>query len=218
MSAYKLNRANFSDIKVFELGKRYLGETLDKITEECWLWGICTGEKTLELKGLIEMLQTSGIIRPATKTDNHYWFHPGRAAHIETLDKKYYGVFGELHPNILSKWGIAEHVSAFGLNYNLLEKFAVGVKKYQPVAKYPAIVEDISVVVPEKIRFEETVDTIKKTSSLISSVTLLDTHEDTITLRIVYLDRSKNLTDKEVFEVKNKLTKKLAELKVVLKD
>ena len=218
LSAYKLNQANFKDIKLFELGKRYLGETLDKITEETWLWVIQSGEKTLELKGLLATLETNSTIRPATKLDNHYWFHPGRVAHIETPDKKYYGVVGEIHPKILAKWEIKERVSALGLNYNLLEKLSVQTKKYQPIPKYPAIVEDISVIAPEKILYQEIVETIKKTSSLISSVDLLSTHENTRTLRIIYLDHSKNLTDQDVAQIRNKVTKKMAELKVVLKD
>lgn len=221
LGAYKGNQANFSDIKIYELGKRYLGETIDKTNEESWIWLAISGEKTLELKGLVQtLLNTFGVaykIRPATPKDNHYWYHPGRCAQVDDKNGKYMGVLGEIHPNLLSKWGIKGHVSALGLNYDLLEKFVDLNKKYKSVPKYPPVVEDLSLIIPENVLFGQVVDTIKKTSSLISSVDLLDTHEESKTLRITYLDRSKNLTDRDVSKIKTKIMKKLWELKVRMK-
>jgi len=61
-------------------------------------------------------------------------------------------------------------VSVWGINYSLLEKNINLSRKYQPVSKYPAVVEDLSLQIPAKILYGQVVDEIKHSSHLIKSV------------------------------------------------
>ena len=210
LEALKLNQENFSEIKLFELGKEYQGESIDKATEKYWLCGIISGEKFYEVKGLVEKIAGEDIVPAET---NLNWLHPGRQASI----KNNLGFLGEVHPTILSRFGIKNHATCWGINYELLEKLINKNKKCQPVAKYPSIVEDISLIIPNKILYGEVVEIIKS-SSLIFSVDLIDIHENSKTLRLTYLNKNKNLTDQEVALERTKILKNLKEkLKVNLK-
>lgn len=203
LEALKLNQENFSEIKLFELGKEYQGESIDKATEKYWLCGIISGEKFYEVKGLVEKITDEEILLPETNLE---WLHPGRQATI----KNSLGFLGEIHPNILARFGIKNHAACWGINYDLLEKIANSHKKFQQISKFPAIIEDLSLIIPEKILFGEVLKIIK-TSSLIENVELIDVHENSKTLRLTYLNKNKNLTDQEVAGERNKILKSLRE-------
>lgn len=217
IEALKQNLSNFSEIKLYELGKHYRGENLDKFYEDHSLTAILAGDKYYEAKGFVEtLLENFGIsfeITPPEEKNPINWLHPGRNAVVRSQND-YLGFIGELHPNLLAKFGLKDRATAWVIKYDLLEKLANPSKKYQPIPKYPAIYEDITLIIPDKVTYGEVVDVITKTSNLIYSVSLLDTHENNVTLRISYLDRTKNLTEKEVREVSSKFQKKLKELGV----
>lgn len=190
LDAYKQNQANFSDIKLYEFGKQYTGPSVDKAKEELIIFGILSGEKFYEAKGIVEKI-TNTEIQPA-KTLNP-WLHPGRQA--ENI--------GEVHPSLLAKWGIKNHVTVWAIDVSRLKKSKI---IYQPISKFPPIIEDMTVEI--KSTYGETVDIIKK-HSLVSDVKLIDTHENNYTFRITYLNPKENLTDKEVAIVREKIAKDL---------
>ncbi len=214
LEAIKLNLPNFPEIKLFELGKVYKGESVDQAKEQTFLSCMLSGEKFLEAKGACELLLNElgltadfSFAEPGKIPGSH----PGRSATIK-IGKEEIGFIGEVHPTILARFGIKTHVTGWFLNYQKLESLAITDKIYQPVPKYPAIVEDLSLVIPTKALYGDVVAAIKKTSNLITSIDLVDTHETSKTLRLTYLDRSKNLTDKDVSEIRQKI---LNHLKIV---
>ncbi|MBI2613387.1 MAG: phenylalanine--tRNA ligase subunit beta [Candidatus Levybacteria bacterium] len=97
----------------------------------------------------------------------------------------------------------------FELNYSELIKKINPDKKFIPLPKYPPIVEDLSIISDAKT--SEIIDEIKKQSSIIVNVSLLDQFEDSRTFHIVYQDENKNLTGEEVAKIREKLLKSLKE-------
>lgn len=222
LDALKLNSANFEQTKLFEFGKIFQGENCDKITERYQIAAIIFGENFYQAKGDIQLvLGNLGITAdffPAEKELNpNLWLHTGRVASIMVGDTRI-GMLAEVHPQLLNKFGIKGHATEWTLNRDLLEKFSDFSRKYQAVPKYPPLIEDISLVTPDKVLVGEIIDTIMSSSKLVKSVDLLDTHEDTKTFRLTYLDVNKNLTDREVAEVRAKILHNLKEkLKVTPK-
>lgn len=222
IQALKLNLGNTNSIRLFELGKEYRGETLDKVEEPYSLTAILAGEKFFEAKGAVESLLTSlGVdykIEPATKSDATDWLHPGRNAVIRA-GKEYLGFIGELHPTLLAKFGIKSRATAWVIKYNLLEKKVNKDRVYRSVPKYPAVIEDISLEVSAKQPVGEIIDIIQSASKLVTRIDLIDVHEGSKTFRIYYQDSSKNLEEKDIKEIRSKIIKTLNEdLKVAVKD
>lgn len=97
----------------------------------------------------------------------------------------------------------------FELNLELITKHATLKKTYNPLAKYPPVIEDLALIVSEDEQTGNIIETIKSQNDLIVEVSLLDKYETTRTFHIVYMDRSKNLSAEEVAEIRNKIIEKL---------
>lgn len=217
LEALNLNQPNFQEIKLFELGKAYTGESIDKFTEKYRLEAIISGDKFFQAKGDVEsLLQKLGIaytVEPIQKEKLLPWDHPGRTVTIVS-NKTIIAIIFEIHPTILTRFGIKSKAVSWSIQYELVEKLNNLNKKFQPIPKHPAVIEDLSLIIPEETMYGDVVEIIKKTSPLIASIDLLDTHESSKTLRLTYLDRTKNLTDNEVAQIRSKLLQNLKVLKV----
>ena len=71
--------------------------------------------------------------------------------------------------------------------------------------KYPPQIEDITLSFPEKTKIGDVIQTIKSVNQLINKVELTTIYKENYTFRIWYQDPSKNLTDKEVETIRNKI-------------
>jgi len=171
------NKANFKEVNLFELGKVYIGKSIDKAKEEYHLSGISNSKNYYEIKGIIEK-----ILKDSNGT--------GIQSKIEVVDD---GIYFEInYTNLLE-------------NLNSKNKY----KTFHPLPKYPALVEDMSLIVPQNVQTGTIIDAIKNQSSLIKEVTLLDTYEDSKTFHIVYQSNDKNLTSSEVSEIRDKFVNTL---------
>jgi phenylalanyl-tRNA synthetase beta chain len=82
-------------------------------------------------------------------------------------------------------------------------------RTYKPISKFPQIVEDMAVIAPANVLTGDLIDAIAKQNALITEVSLLDKYQETRTFHIVYQSHQKNLTDKEVGEIREKIIKML---------
>ena len=206
------NQPETSEIQMFELANVYIPTTSDKLPDEIlMLSGALTGNQFFQVKGIIEaLLAELGITHynftsyQLKKTFYGKIFHPFRTAEI-TIGQDSLGIVGEINPIILARFGIKGRVVVFDLDFNELVKYATTTKKYTPVPKYPAIIEDLAFVVPEKTLVGEMIQLIKSTSLIIQSVELLDSYKDTRTFRITYQSEKKTLSDKEIEKIRKKI-------------
>ena len=100
-------------------------------------------------------------------------------------------------------------IITFELNFGLILKHATLKKIYTPVSKYPPVVEDLAIIAPAEVQTGELMEEIKKQNTLICEVSLLDKYQETRTFHIVYQSCDKNLSDKEVGEIREKILETL---------
>lgn len=217
LEALKINLPNFPDVKLFELGKVYLGEILDAAKEEYSLSTISSGSRFFEAKGETELiLNRLGInyqIKPFEKEQIKSWLHPTRAA-LVTSGKELLGNIAEIHPSVLAKFGISSPVTRWYLNYNLLEKLANKqsfssnkTKRYQPIPQFPPTIEDLSFIINEKVEIAKIIEILKSIDRLIVGVSLLDSFDNTQTFRITYQSPIKTLSSEDVAKIRDKIIK-----------
>ncbi|MBU3956889.1 phenylalanine--tRNA ligase subunit beta [Patescibacteria group bacterium] len=207
---------NQDEITIFELANVYLYQKIDKLPDEApMLTGLLTGEKFYQAKGVVEsILATMGInnyqFEPYQLKRTFYGkvFHPARTAEV-MVKKDSLGVVGEISPHVLARFGVKGRAVVFDLDFRELVKHASKAKKYTPIPKYPAIVEDLAFVVPPKTLIGEMLEEIKKVSKLTVSVELIDSYKNTRTFRITYQSPKKTLTDKEVEKIRKKIVQKV---------
>ncbi len=215
--AYQQNQFLKEDLRLFELSKIYLPKRLNLPDDQSRLCALLSGERFLETKGLIESLLnvlgiTSYTFMPNDLTNNNLW-HRDRSAMIKIGKSggELIGMIGEVNLSVLTKFDIRTKVTIADLDFTQIVKLATKTKKYQPIPKYPPIIEDISIVANPKILTGEIITEIRKQSNLIKDVSLLDQFETSRTFHIIYQHPKKSLTSNEVAKVREKIIKILQE-------
>ena len=91
---------------------------------------------------------------------NENMLHPGRSADIYADGNKI-GFVGQIHPAAAKKFGVEENTSAAELDAEFLaEQLSVLEFRAEPIAKYPAITRDLSLVADDSVMADEIKDTI----------------------------------------------------------
>lgn len=179
VSTLKQNMYIKESLKLFELSMIYQYREHDLPLERPVVCVAWTGFKFLEAKGLAEAIMSlMGIPSSKTLTD--------------------YGFVKEFRD---------QSITILNLYVDLLVKDASLKKIYHPISKFPRIAEDLAFIVPDKFAIGPLMTACKKAHPLIESVTLLDSHEHTRTLHIVYQNTDKNLTSEDVTPIRQKLIK-----------
>lgn len=206
----KLN-PSFDNLRFFEYNKIYL-PPLDNAQEKYVLSGIEKGGSYESIKGVIEtILNQLNIedfdIKPFALA-NAMW-HPIKAGVLEK-DNLQIGTLGEIHPKVLDNFEVKGKLYAFELEVDALKKLKKE-RVFKGIPKYPAQIENLSLVIPPQIKVGDVIKIIRKSHKYVSSVELIDKYEKAYTFRIQYQHPRKTLTDKEVEEVRKKFLRTLEE-------
>lgn len=148
-------------------------------------------------------------------------FHPGRCADI-LCDNKYLGTIGEVHPQVLSNYGIGKRVYIAEIDLDTVYSLANDTIIFKSLPKYPAITRDIALVVEDKIEVASIEEVIMDNAGgLVEACRLFDVYKGdqigqgykSVAYSIVYRSLEKTLTDDDVVAVHDKI---LAQLKARL--
>jgi phenylalanyl-tRNA synthetase beta chain len=187
---------DYETIRIFELANIYEQNGKDLPKQILKLAGLVHRHKVsfFEVKGVIEQLLSDVEIKQVQFIE----LSGGNGANI-LINKQ---IFGNIE--ILDETTIT-----FELDVETILKLATLKKYYTPISKYPPIVEDLAIVAPLHVPTGELMEEIKKQNKLIRKVSLLDKYQETRTFHIVYQSYDKNLSDKEVGEIREKILKVL---------
>lgn len=206
------------DLKIFELSMTYRFRANDLPSESPTLIVVWGGNKFLEAKGLAEFLfSVCGLTLPLDIENKFHqsldWYGNNSVSLAE------FGSLGELHHAMLGKIGINTPITLLYIDFGKLVASANTNNTYIPVPQYPPVVEDLSFTVPERFHVQPLMDLLSHAHALVSSVTLLDVHQNTRTFHVTYQDPKRNLTGEEIIPIRNNLIK-IAQAKfgVVLKN
>lgn len=202
------NVNDYSTIRFFEWGRTWR-EFGQKVDEQRALSGIIFDKKHevdfYEAKQIIvDFLTFFGIQATwvSCKQPEHVWFAPYQTAQL-IVQEQCIGVAGKIDQALLQR--ITEgDAFIFELDADFLLSYQSPEKKFTPLAKYPSIDRDISMLIPANYTAQELMQKIKAIDSKISQVTLVDFFEKeewhamrSLTFRFVLTDPEKTLTKEE---------------------
>ena len=172
------------NVRLYELGNIYLPKALPltELPDERMQFtlGMYGDGDFFTMKGVVEeFLEKAGITCRKTYSpeSGKPFLHPGRQADIycgETL----VGYLGEVHPTVAATYGIGERAYLAVLDMPEIVALATYDRKYQGIAKFPAVTRDISMVVPKSIlagQIEEMI--IKRGGQNLEGCELFDIYE-----------------------------------------
>ena len=180
------------------------------------------------MKGVVEeYLERIGMKKQVNydpKAGKNY-LHPGRQANI-IYDGRVIGYLGEIHPEVADnyKLGARTYIAVLDMPY-LVERASFD-RKFQGIAKYPAVTRDISMVMSKDIMVGEVEEVIRKWGGkLLESFELFDIYEGaqikegfkSVAYSIVFRDKTRTLEDKDVNAVMDKILAELEKMGIELR-
>ena len=229
--ATNYNRRN-KDVRLYELGNIYLPKRLpltelpeDRMQFTLGMYG--KGD-FFSMKGVVEeFFEKIGMKDRETYDPNagKPYLHPGRQANI-LYDGKVVGYLGELHPEVADIYGIGERAYVAVIDMPEIMEYATFDRKYDGIAKYPAVTRDISMVVPKHIlagQIEEVISA--KGGQYLESYALFDLYEGaqiregfkSVAYSTVFRAKDKTLSDAEVTEAMDRILKALEGMGIELR-
>jgi len=196
---------DYTVVKIFEIGNTYHRNNSELPNQTLMLAGLI--KKTAPLEGLFK--EVKGIIVSLLNDIGIQDFH-----FLENQDTGWIDIYmskTNKHKFIGEIRIVNDEIVAFELHLeNILQHVTLS-KMYKPVSKYPPIIEDLAIIAPLHVQTGDLMEEIKKQSKLIDEVSLLDKYQDTRTFHIIYQSYEKNLSDREVGEIRDKILKVLKE-------
>ncbi len=177
------NLKQFSEIKIFEIGRTYIENGQFFPTEEDKLAIAVTGNKNnfAVLKGILEGFMQEFSQEPleiivALETPNY--LHPRKSIQITNSENIEIGFAGVIHPLVQENFKLDSEVAYAEINLARLTHQKTYAKQFSPIAKFPGIEFDLSILVSKNVYAETLVKTLNESSDLIHTVQLFDIYED----------------------------------------
>lgn len=150
------NRRN-KDVRLYELGNIYIPKSLPVVDypdeRMQFTLGMYGEGDFFTMKGVVEEFLGSIGMKKKISYDpkaEKTFLHPGRQALVQ-YENKVIGYLGEVHPEVTDNYNMDTKVYIAVLDMPEILPFASFDRKYEGIAKYPAVSRDISMVVPKNV-------------------------------------------------------------------
>ncbi|HET7745623.1 MAG TPA: phenylalanine--tRNA ligase subunit beta [Gaiellaceae bacterium] len=191
--------AGSSHVALFEIARVYLPSG-EQLPDERWhVAGVVQGGY-VDVKGIVETLYAALRLELRVARGTQPLLHPGKAAVTEA------GWLGELHPTLLDgSWG------AFELDLATLFADVPERIVYEDVLTYPAVLQDLAVVVDEEVEVGALVDAAREAAGqLLRDVRVFDVYRGeqagkgrkSVALHLSFQSPERTLTDEEAAELR----------------
>jgi phenylalanyl-tRNA synthetase beta chain len=224
-------------LRIFETGRVFLSNGQDTQPEERLQLGVLlAGEwqpKTWRsdarqpdfyvVKGLLAGLLEALGVEWRLVDGGPSFLHPGRAAEV-LVEAHAVGYVGELHPLVARDFGLddlEQPPAVFEIDLGLVAAAAEKKeRRYDDLITYPAVLQDIAVIVDEAVEAQTVVDAVRAAGGTeLRSVEVFDLYrgeqvgegKKSLALRLEFRSSERTLTDAEVAEIRKRIEARLAQ-------
>lgn len=241
------NMRREKNIKIFGIGKSFLTfpdvhqASLPGISEQKNIImvlsqkGASDEEVFYQVKGGVDQLiESMGIsdhwyndaIESDAREKELRMFHPYRVAEIKIGEARM-GIVGEIHPEVLKNIKARERIVAAEINFDALWKLAREESEYRAPSKFPAIIRDIALLVPDETRTTEILNVVENSGgALLRNTDLFDYFRDeemqrenrkSLAFHLVFQSDERTLIESEVDAIMREITQALKEKEWVVR-
>lgn len=229
--AFNYNHRN-KNVRLYELGNVYLpGELpLKELPEERMQFtlGMYGEGDFFVMKGVVEeFFEKAGLHQKVTYDPKagKPFLHPGRQANI-IYGGEILGYLGELHPEVADNYGIGEKAYVAVLDMPKVVENASFDRKFEGIAKFPAVTRDISMVVSREILAGQIEAMIRQRGGKhLESLQLFDIYEGaqikkgfkSMAYSLVFRAKDKTMTEDEITSAMKKIYNGLESMGIELR-
>jgi phenylalanyl-tRNA synthetase beta chain len=198
---------------------RFAGIAVGALSQRSWRGG---GESAdfFALKRVLEALGRQLGVELGFAPAEEPFLHPGRSAAI-SIDGESAGWLGEVHPLVCRTWDL-DAATAFELDAApLIAAATLGEERYEDVTTFPAVYQDLAVVVPAATAAGEVrTAVLAGGGELLTAAEVFDLYEGeqvgaerkSLALSLEFRAPDRTLTDEEVTGLREKIKAKLDEI------
>ncbi len=213
------NRRN-KNVRLYEMANIYLPKSLPltELPDERmqFVLGAYGDMDFFVMKGVVEEFFDKAGMNKKVHYDpqaGKTYLHPGRQANI-IYDGTVIGYLGQVHPDVADNYKIGDSAYIAVLDMPSLMDYTTFDRKYEGIARYPAVSRDISMVVPKNILVGQIEDMIaQRGGKILESYHLFDIYEGaqilagykSVAYSITFRAKDHTLEDKEVNAVMEKI-------------
>lgn len=231
--ARNLARKN-DDVALFEVGSVFFPKALpvtELPDEVVKIAGAITGRRNAQgwnqandmvdfydAKGIIEeLLANLRVTRYTVEAGTHYAMHPGKTA-LFKKGRDVIATVSEVHPAVLSAYGITKPVYIFELDATTVMKYMAKDLKYKALPKYPATSRDLAMLVDVDVNAADIEKAMTKAAGQnLTQITLFDVYtgkqveegKKSLAFSLTFQSNDKTLTDAEIDPAIEKIVAKL---------
>lgn len=229
--ATNYNRRN-KNVRLYELGNVYLPKSLPltELPEERMMFtlGMYGDGDFFDMKGVIEEFFDQVGMHKKVDYDpkaGKPFLHPGRQALI-SYEGDLVGYLGEVHPVVADTYGIGTRAYVAVIDILHVVNHATFDRKYEGIAKFPAVNRDISMVVPKDIMVGQIEHMItQRGGKILENYELFDIYEGSqiqegyksVAYSITFRSKEKTLEEAEVSSAMKKILNGLESLGIQLR-
>ena len=229
--ATNYNRRN-KNVRLYELGNVYLPKELPltELPDERMMFtlGMYGDGDFFDMKGVVEEFFDQIGMHKKTEYDpkaGKTFLHPGRQALI-SYEGEVMGYLGEVHPAVADTYGIGTRAYVAVLDILNVVKHASFDRKYEGIAKFPAVNRDISMVVPKEIMVGQIEHMIaQRGGKILEHFELFDIYEGdqiergfkSVAYSLTFRSKEKTLEEAEINGAMNKILNGLESMGIQLR-
>ncbi len=230
---HNLSQQN-KNLKLFEIGSVFMdADNNDGLPDEVEiLAGLQTGVRTdrnwytpaidcdfYDIKGVLEalfnLMGLDNVKFTRQPSELCRYVRPGHTAQILIKDEVI-GQVGEVHPDVLRNYDLKQTAYIFEIDVHRLTPHLPETVTFQPIAKFPAIARDVTLIVGRETEAGDLLKTVADAGEdLVENVLMLDiftgdpipNDQKSVSFRIVYRSADRTLEDETI----NRLHAKIAD-------
>ncbi|MCI5624059.1 phenylalanine--tRNA ligase subunit beta [Anaerostipes sp.] len=221
-----------TNVRLYEFGNIYIPKELpltelpdERMQMTLGMYGDCD---FFTLKGVLEDMMEALGLKGATEylpTTEHPFLHPGRQADV-MLEGEKFAYIGQIHPEVMDNYSMKGEVYVAVIDMPVLVEKATFDRKYEGVAKFPAMKRDLSMVMRKDI-FVGQIEKIfkEKGGKLLESFELFDVYEGnqieegykSVAYSLTFRAKDRTLEEAEVSKIVDKILGELKKLGIELR-
>ena len=237
LETLRSNLRHTDRVAIFEIGRVYLSQGEEELPEEprrlgiamsgprlprSWLSGDRDEMNFFDLKGIVEtLLRRLGITDYAFTPTTHPTFHPGRVAELRlpAVGHQPLAILGEVHPLVRENFDLPpQRVCLMELDLEMLLEAVPSERYYQPISKFPAVIQDIALIVDEDVPAKQVHDLILQAGGkLLTDAVLFDLYrgepippgKKSLAYSLTFQAHDRTLTEEEVKRIRERIRRQL---------
>jgi phenylalanyl-tRNA synthetase beta chain len=218
---------DITEVRLFETGRVFVSKGQDRLPDERLHLGALLAGDYLPgtwrspsrpadfhaVKALLVSLLDALRVEWRLAGGGPSFVHPGRAAEI-LVGGHEAGWIGEVHPLVARDFGLDRSPAVFELDLGLVFQAAAPARAYEDVITFPAVYQDLAVVVDEAVEAQTVIDAIRAAAGReLRSVRVFDLYRGeqvgggrkSLALRLEFQAADRTLTEQEVSALREQI-------------